>query len=374
MVIDTYDDSKNGAVISTKRFVKLLRADHDVSVITTGERDEGKVILPSFYPPGFRKVMKSMRTPLAIPSPWILRRAIRDRDVIHIQFPFFLGINAINIARKLHVPVVSTFHIQAEHLAMNAGIHSRNFITYCYKFWIKYIYNRSDMVICPSSFAEDELRSYGLKSPTMVMSNGILPMFRPVPVERSLILADKFIILSIGRLAPEKRQELIIRAINLSKFRDKIQLFLIGEGPCRDKLEHLGKTLPNPPVFMSMSQEELINYYNIADLYVHSATVEVECMTVLEAMGCGLPVLIANCKKSATKQFALDGRSLFEADKVWDLVEKIDHLIQNPNELLKLKEEYHKRAEIYRIQNSLDKLTGLYIHLKETNPFRRKPL
>jgi len=36
MVIDCYDDSKNGAVISTKRFVELLKKDHIISVITTG--------------------------------------------------------------------------------------------------------------------------------------------------------------------------------------------------------------------------------------------------------------------------------------------------------------------------------------------------
>ncbi len=71
----------------------------------------------------------------------------------------------------------------------------------------------------------------------------------------------------------------------------------------------------------------------MADLYVHAATVEVECMTVLEAMGCGLPLLIADSPKSATKQFALDDRSLFPCNDAQKLSEKIDYWVEHPAEL-----------------------------------------
>ncbi|MGA3013447.1 MAG: glycosyltransferase, partial [Bacteroidales bacterium] len=279
MVIDCYDDSKNGAVISTKRFVELLKKDnHIVSVITTGAPAPGKILLPKFYPFGMKRIMKRMHTPLAFPSRKILRRTIKENDIIHVQFPFFLAINSIKVARHLYIPVVTTFHIQAEHLAINAGIHSEKFILYCYKFWIKHIYNKSDMVICPSKFAEDELHMYGLKSPSIIVSNGFLPIFKPMKVDRDDQLKDKFIILSVGRLAPEKRHELIIQAINKSRFREKIQLILIGEGPLKGKLVETGSVLTNSPIFLSLSPEELVYYYNVSDLYIHAATVEVECM------------------------------------------------------------------------------------------------
>ena len=319
MIIDCYDNSKNGAVISTKRFVELLKKDHIVTVITTGAPAPGKILLPKFYPFGMKRIMKRMHTPLAIPSRIILHRAIKGMDIVHVQFPFFLAINSIKVARHLHIPVVTTFHIQAEHLAMNAGIHSEKFILYCYKFWIKQIYNKSDLVICPSKFAEDELHKYGLKSPTVILSNGFLPIFKPVKVNKDNGLKDKFIILSVGRFAPEKRHELIIKAIKSSKYTEKIQLILIGEGPMKEKIIETGNLLSNPPIFLSLSPEELVYYYNVSDLYVYAATIEVECMTVLEAMGCGLPALIADCPKSATKQFALNQMFLFNMDDVGDL-------------------------------------------------------
>jgi len=360
MVIDVYDDSPNGAVISTRRFVNLLEQEHDVSIITTGNPGPGKILLRKFYAPAFTRVMKKMKTPLAVPSARILKKAIREQDVIHVQFPFLLGIRSIRIAKKYGIPVVTTFHIQAEHLAMNAGIHSKLFVRYCYKFWIRNIYNRSDRVICPSRFAEEELKRNGLTCKSVVISNGIHSIYRPVPGERTLELKDKFVILSVGRLAPEKRQEMIIRAANRSRNRDRIQLILIGEGPMKKEIQKAGKALPNQPLLLKLPPEELVLYYNMADLYVHAASVEVECLTVLEAIGCGLPPLIASGPKSATKQFALDKRFLFQFDDESDLVKKIDYWIDNPGELRKARTSYREEASKYRIESSYEKLVSLY--------------
>ena len=360
MVIDAYDDSTNGAVISTKRFVELLRKDHEVSIITTGKPAPGKILLRKFYAPVVTRVMKKMKTPLAVPSDRILKKAIRNMDLIHVQFPFFLGVRVIRLANRYGIPVVSTFHIQAEHLSMNAGIRSKQFIRYCYRFWIRNIYNRSDAVICPSHFAEEELKSNGLRSRSVVISNGLLPDYHPVMVDRPESLRDKFIILSVGRFAPEKRQEMIIRAVSGSRYRDRIQLILIGEGPLREKLEECGKDLSSSPLFLKLPPEELVYYYNIADLYVHVASVEVECMTVLEAIGCGLPSLIGSGPKSATSQFALDDRFLFDCQRETDLVQKIDYWIDHPEELQRSKKLYVEESSGYRIEQSYEKLVSLY--------------
>ena len=360
MVIDSYDDCRNGAAISTRRFVELLRKEHEVFIITTGDPAPGKIIMPRFYAPVVRRIMKRMNTPLAVPSYRKLRKVIRGMDIVHIQFPFFLGIRSVRIATKMKIPVISTFHIQAEHLAMNAGIHSASFIRYCYKIWMKRIYNRSSCVICPSKFARDELKHYGLTAPTSIISNGILPMFKPCAVERDPAHVNKFIILSVGRFAPEKQQEIILQAIRISKHRNKLQLILIGEGPVKENLQESGRNLPNQPVFLSLNPEELVKYYNMADLYVHAAIVEVECMTVLEAMGCGLPLLIADGPKSATKQFAIDDRSLFPCSDAQKLSEKIDYWVDHPAELKEARQQYLTLAQKYRIDQSYEKLVDVY--------------
>jgi 1,2-diacylglycerol 3-alpha-glucosyltransferase len=367
IVIDAYDDCKNGAAISTKRFVSLLRKEHEVIVISTGKAAPGKTLLPGFYPPFVRKVMKRMKTPMAIPVGRKLRKVFSEVDLIHIQFPFLLALRSVRIARKMNLPVVSTFHIQAEHLAMNAGIHSKRFVDTCYKVWMKRLYNLSDLVICPSRFAEDELKRYGLKSPSIIISNGILPNYHPTKNIREEKLNGKFIVLSVGRFSPEKRHQMIIRAIDQSKHREKIQLILIGEGPIREKLEKEGISLPVKPVFLTLQSEELIYYYNIADLYVHAADIEIEGMTILEAMGCGLPVLVADSPKSAAHQFALDQTFLFDSGNVSDLVTKLDFWIDNPGKLFESREKYLHASRNFRIENSYERLVEQYARLINQN-------
>jgi len=363
MIIDAYDNSKNGAVISTQRFTEFLRKDHKVTVVTTGTPGPGKVILPKFYAPFVEGIMRKMKTPLAVPFNNLLKSAIQGCDIVHVQFPFYLGVRAIHFARKFRIPVVSTFHIQAEHLAMNAGIKSHHFIDQTYHYWMHNIYNLSTMVICPSEFAREELKKYGLTAPSTIISNGIFPLFKPIEIPREKRFQDFFVVLSVGRYAPEKRQELIIRAIDQSRYRNRIQLILIGDGPLKEKLMARGQTLPHPPLFYTLECDEMVAYYNQADLYIHAADVEVECMSVLEAMACGLPPLIADSPKSATRQFALDERSLFESSNLIQLIEKMEYWISHPAELKEAKQQYQRASEKYSFEHSLTELVKVYDNL-----------
>jgi len=364
MIIDVFDgDSKNGAVISTQRITESLRKMHRVTVVATGTPEPGKVILPKFYAPFVDGIMRKMKTPLAVPFNNLLKSAIEGCDIVHVQFPFYLGVRAIHFARKFGIPVVTTFHIQAEHLARNAGIRSNLFIQQTYHYWMHNIYNLSDMVVCPSAFAREELMHYGLTAPSTVISNGIMPLFRPMEAVREKRFSDRFVILSVGRYAPEKRQEIIIRAVDRSRYRDRIQLILVGDGPMKEKLRDLGKTLPCPPLFSTLECKEMVTCYNQADLYVHAADVEVECMSVLEAMACGLPPLIASSPKSATCQFALDEQWLFDYANLDELVTKIDYWISHPEEMKRAREQYLNLSEHYRFENSLNQLLGVYEQL-----------
>ena len=97
MVIDAYDDSKNGAAISTRRFVELLRKEHEVFIISTGDPAPGKVVMPHFYAPVVKKIMKRMNVPLAVPSYRKLRKAIRQMDIVHVQFLSRLFVNRMRL-------------------------------------------------------------------------------------------------------------------------------------------------------------------------------------------------------------------------------------------------------------------------------------
>jgi glycosyltransferase involved in cell wall biosynthesis len=371
MVIDAID-SKNGAAISTKRLARRLEAKgHTIFFLGTSEHPKPAYIhFPKFYVPFAAGIMRKMKVPLARPLRKKLEEAIKNVDLIHVQFPFWLSINAIKIAKELNKPVISTFHVQAEHLMNNINIRSTRIINLVYSFMLKTIYNPSDIVICPSLFAQRELTKKGLTRPSVVISNGIPEMFVPIKTKRKKDWKERFIIMTVGRLAIEKNQKLIIKAVSQSAYKEKIQLLIFGEGQLKDQIIKYGKNLSNPLFLSVVPAEELVQYYNMADLYVHAAEIEVECMSAMEAMACGKPLLISDSEKSATKQFALDSRSLFTAGNAEDLTSRIDYWIRNTKEREEAGEAYLQLSNKYRIDQTVNQLEQIY--LQELNPRHRK--
>ncbi|HVP69252.1 MAG TPA: glycosyltransferase [Anaeromyxobacteraceae bacterium] len=372
MVIDAWDEANNGAVVSTRRFTEIFRGQgHEVEVLATGEAAPGKVPLKTFFIPTPGRIMEKMRLPFAWPDRRILQEVIARQDVVHVQFPFYLGIRTITLARQARVPVVSTFHVQAEHLLHNVNVRSRTLVHWVYRFFLRTTYNRSDHVVCPSAFAEKEIRRYGLRVPSSVISNGVPPEYRPPTGEGSVRFGGKFTILSVGRLAREKRHDLLIEAVRRSRHEKDIQLVILGDGPLRARLEEQGKALTNPAIFRWLKPAELIPYYGGADLCVHAAEVEVECMSVLEAMACGLPCLIARSPLSATPQFALNDDFLFEAGSREDLTRRIDSWIENPAALARARDDYREASRRYAVETSAERLLEVYRGVVAANGARR---
>lgn len=361
MVLDAWDDAANGGVVSTRRFTTELRSrGHTVTVVTTGVPEPGKVVLPGFYVPIAGGVMRKMHFPFAWPSKRLLTDTLSQHDVVHVHFPFFLGMCSITIARRLGIPVVSTFHVQAEHLLYNVGIRSEAWIDRVYRLFLRTVYDRSARVICPSPFAEAELRSRNLRAPTSVISNGVPREFSPQPHIRRPEWGGRCVVISVGRLAREKRHDLVIEAVRRSAQQARIQLVILGDGPLRDELAAQGRGLANPPLFGFVPAAELVRYFASADLCIHASEVEVECMSVLEAMACGLPCLIANSSRSATPQFALSDAFLFQSGDVTDLVEKLDRLISIPGAIETARVASTQKVAPYRIDHSVEALIGIY--------------
>jgi len=360
-IIDVYDGMYTGGILSAKRFVELLRKDHDVTVISSGEQNPGKVVLPNFYIPFVRKIMEKSQFVFAYPRKDILEKAIMGMDIVHIYLPFLLGFKAVKIANRIGVPAVTGFHVQPENILYNLGIRSEIMVNRLYRFFVKKFYNRSTAVICPSRFSEGELKKFGLEKPSYVVSNGLLPQFKPEPgIHRASNPGKGFFILSVGRLAKEKCHDLLIKAISISKYKEKIHLTIAGQGPIKDRLIKMGKVLLNQPKFVFLPSLELVKLYNESDLYVHPSEIEIECMSALESIGCGLPALISDSDKSATKQFALNEKFLFKSNDAQELSNKIDYWIEHGNELKRSRKKYQELSGKYKIKKSVKKLEEIY--------------
>ena len=84
----------------------------------------------------------------------------------------------------------------------------------------------------------------------------------------------------------------------------------------------------------------MLRVINSADLYVHPAEIEIEAISCLEAISCGLVPVIADSPRSATRFFALDEKNLFRFNDPTDLAGRIDYWIGHPEEKAEYSEKY----------------------------------
>ena len=358
--IDQIDNANNGAVISARRFADILRQQgNEVRFISTGKEAEDKFVVEELYIPFFNGIIKKQGMVLASPNKDVLRIAIGWADVVHFLMPFWLAFEGQRIAEEMGTPYTAAFHIQPENISYNIGLGKIQFLNkFIYKIFRK-LFNNFSHIHCPSSFIESELKENGYTAKFHVISNGIGEdfVYRKLPKPPSE--AQKFIIVMMGRLTREKRQDVLINAVRKSKYHEKIQLVLTGQGPMQKKYEKLGRNLKNPLIIKFFSRQGLKDLLAMADLYVHTSDIEIECISCIEAFSSGLVPVISNSKKSATSQFALDERSLFKNGSSSDLAKKIDYWLDNEKERREMEIKYAEYGKQFRIKPCVKKFENM---------------
>lgn len=107
-----------------------------------------------------------------------------------------------------------------------------------------------------------------------------------------------FVCTFVGELSERKNQLFLIRAAKrLFEQGIPIRLLLIGEGAGREMLEaEIKKLCMEERVFLPGAREDIYPYLGITDLYVSASNSEGLPFNVMEAMSCGLPILISDTK------------------------------------------------------------------------------
>ena len=366
IVIDPWDYPFNGGVVSTRRFVQALEKKYSFKLLATPDEerqsDQRMVQFKRVSIPGINSILNEMRVPLAIPDRNLLNEAMKDCGLLHDQFPFFLGFSAISAARRNNVPVLCSFHVQPENLLYNLGIRSRLLTFLLYKLFVSAFYNRADLVVAPSEFAAEALLAHGLKRPVRVISNGVPERFL-IASHKKLNNQERIEILSVGRLAREKQQSVILHAVAKSEYRESINLTLVGSGPVKGELEKLARSIDLKVCIDSVSDESLMNLYASADLFIHAGEIELEGMSVVEAMAATNTVLVSDSADSATARLVNNEKALFRNRDADDLARKIDYWISHPEERVAEAVKNHTWASKRTHSLSVEAMASVYEEL-----------
>lgn len=153
----------------------------------------------------------------------------------------------------------------------------------------------------------------------------------------------------IGRLSKEKSVEYLIKAFSLSKYKEKYNLVIIGEGPEEKKLKELAKELKcEKNISFFKFSTNLEKFYSNTISIVLTSQSESFGMVIIEGMSFGVPTISFN-KLVGPESIINNGINgiLVEKNNVFKLRDSIDCLIENEKFRIKLSENSFEMSKKY---------------------------
>jgi glycosyltransferase involved in cell wall biosynthesis len=295
-----------------------------------------------------------------------ITEALEWADIVHIQEAMPLENVVVKMARKMGKTITATFHLYPHNVSANLGLPKHNFVNWpLVHNWRRLVFNHCTDIQCPTAVVRDYLLKQGFKARLHVISNGIdIPA---EPVKATAFPADGTVdILCIGRMAKEKSQDTLLKAMHYSRYADRIHLIFAGRGPkeqayrkLADRLHRQG-VLKQPATFGFYTHDELHELARKSYLYIHCAWVEVEGLSCLEAIREGIVPIITEGDLIGTSVFALGPESLYPVYDSKVLAERIDWWIEHPEKRNEMAQRYADYAREFDNDKTIESLIGMF--------------
>jgi 1,2-diacylglycerol 3-alpha-glucosyltransferase len=226
--------------------------------------------------------------------------------------------------------------------------------------------NLGDQIIVPSPKFHRLLLGQKVKQPITIIPNGIdLSMFKEAKNPGALrnrlgLSADTPILLTVGRMDPEKRLEFIVEAFDLVAERvPNARLVFAGDGSARKSVEARVNSIraKDRVHFLGMvKRSDLPDILHDATVFLSASTTEVHPISVIEAIASGLPFVAV--RDEAFEGMLEDGLNGYEvpldvnkyADALADLLPDRERLQRFGQHSLALSEKYSIEAQVKALE------------------------
>lgn len=370
---DTYAPQVNGVSISLQLISEgLKKRGHQVTIFAPrfpGYKDDQSNVmrLPSLKylnnPPIYVAVLGTPR------STWSLTR--KHFDVLHAHSPLSVGLLAYLTASTKRLPLIYTYHTSiTDYTHYVKFIGGTSVMKYAARWFSAASTNLGDQIVVPSPKFERLLHEQKVRRNIHVVPNGIdLSSFQtaknPGSIRRKLgIKPDAPILLTVGRMDPEKRLDFIVDAfVRIAGHNPDVHLVFAGDGSARKSIESqaLGTKVKDRIHFLGMvARAELPDVLHDADLFLSASTTEVHPISVIEAIASGLPIV-------AVKDEAFEG--MIENDQNGYMVplnletyaDTISALLTDREKLTRFGKHSAALSEKYSIEGQVKALEKLYM-------------
>jgi alpha-1,6-mannosyltransferase len=218
------------------------------------------------------------------PLRWSRAIEALEPDLIEVGDAFHPAWAAARVAGRRGIPLIAFYHSNFPQLAgRRLGPAVQKFI----EWYVRFTYERCEMVLAPSRYMCDYLHSIGVKHATCQPLGVDVETFHPSRRGRDLagelgLAPNTRLLVFAGRFSAEKNIPVLTEAFRL--LGDPYHLLLIGS----DESRRVGNVTRIP---YCRDNHQLASYLASADAFVHAGMHETFGLVALEAMACGRPVV-----------------------------------------------------------------------------------
>jgi len=276
----------------------LARRGHRITIVRPRQRQESprfsvtqrvgcrQVRLPGVPIPGYPQLRLGLPARRRLRQQWLLSRP----DLVHVATEGPLGASAITVARKMGIPVTSSFHTNFDQYTRDYRI---GWLKPIVAAWLRHVHNRTLRTFVPTHDLLARLQHEGYANLRMLSRGVDTALYKPERRDESLragwgAAPDDPVIIHVGRMAAEKNYPLVFRAYDAIKaVEPRAKLVLVGDGPL---LSFYQRQRPDAIFTGFYTGVNLARLYASGDIYLHASVTETFGNVITEALGSGLAV------------------------------------------------------------------------------------
>ena len=363
IAIVCYPTFGGSGVVATELGLELARRGHEIHFITYSQPVRLALLNPNVH---YHEVnvpeyplFHYQPYELALSSKLVDMVKLYKIEVLHVHYAIphaYAGYMAKQMLKDegIDIPMVTTLHGTDITLVGNHPF---------YKPAVTFSINKSDFVTSVSqSLKDDTLKLFNIKNEIQVIPNFIeldkIKKEDKLPCQRSVMANDEErIITHISNFRKVKRIPDIIAIFNKIQKEIPAKLMMVGEGPEKEKAEHLCRELGiQDKVIFFGNSNEIDTILCQTDLFLLPSKTESFGLVALEAMACGVPVISSNA--GGLPEVNKDGFSgyLSEVGDVNGMANNALKILKDQTDL----DQFKKNALITAQQFDIKKILPLY--------------
>jgi len=309
LVTETFPPEVNGVAMTLGRLADGLRSrHHSVDIVRPRQADEARTAAPQgdalvrgLPIPNYRGLR------FGLPAAGFLERRWRDNppDIVHIATEGPLGSSAIKAARRLGLPVSSSFHTNFDAYSRHYGL---GWLRRPIAGYLRRFHARCDATYVPTQALAAELSAQGYRNVEVIARGVDTQLFSPARRSEDLRASwgaarGDLVVAYVGRMAAEKNLQTVLDAfVAIHRQQPHAKLLFVGDGPLKKPLvarhpEH---------IYAGMRHGvDLAAHYASSDLFLFPSVTETFGNATTEALASGLGVVAYD--QAAAAELIRDG-------------------------------------------------------------------